>query len=228
MDERPAPSPVDPDAVIERLEEVRARIGAVGDPDRVRIVAVTKGFGADAVAAAVAAGSADCGENYAQELLAKAAGAPTGTRWHFLGAPQRNKIASLAPVVHLWQAVDRRAVVDRLAAVAPEAALLVQVNVVGDPGKAGCPPEDAPGLVEAARAAGLRVRGLMAVGPAGDPEGTRRVFEALARLGRSLGVEELSMGMTDDFEAAVAAGSTMVRLGRVLFGPRPGRAAVRR
>lgn len=215
----------EPPPVAEALESVRARISVVGDPAAVQVVAVTKGFGPDAVAAAVAAGVADVGENYAQELLSKAGSeaVPAGVRWHFLGALQRNKIRPLAPVVHLWQAVDRAAVVDRLAAVAPGASLLVEVDLTGDPARAGCSLAEAPGLVDRARSSGLDVRGLMTVAPAGDPDGARRVFAAVATLGRSLEVTELSMGMSDDFEAAVAAGATMVRLGRVLFGPRPGR-----
>lgn len=218
------PGEVEPAAVAEALEAVRSRIAAVGDPSAVRVVAVTKGFGSDAIFAATAAGCSDIGENYAQELLAKSVSAPAGTRWHFLGAPQRNKILSLAPVVHLWQAVDREVVADRLAAVSPGASLLVQVNVLGDPRRAGCAPQEAPAVVDAARSRGLDVRGLMTVAPAGDPEGAAAVFAALAGLGRSLELAELSMGMSDDYEAAVAAGSTMVRLGRALFGPRPGRA----
>ncbi len=211
------------------LRDVRARIAAAaGDPGRVRVVAVTKGFGADVVGSARRAGLDELGENYAQELLAKAAAAGPGPRWHFLGAPQRNKIARLAPLVHLWQGIDRPEVVDRLAAVRPGAAVLVQVNVVGDPGKAGCAVGETAALAGRARDAGLDLRGLMCVGPAGDPDGSRRAFAALARLARSVEVDEVSMGMSDDFEAAVAEGSTMVRLGRILFGPRPGRTGVRR
>jgi PLP dependent protein len=223
--------------VAERVAEVRARMAAAGgDADRIRLVAVTKGFGADAVRAARGAGLEDLGENYAQELLAKAAAAaPTDgpgslgpVRWHFLGAPQRNKLARLAPVVSLWQSVHRVAVIDRLARVSPGAAVLVQVNVVGDPAKEGCAPCETPGLIEAARAAGLQARGLMCVGPAGDRDATRRCFARLAALARALEVDDVSMGMSDDFEIAVAEGSTMVRLGRVLFGPRPGWTGVRR
>lgn len=215
-----------------RLAEVRARMEAAGgDLGRIRLVAVTKGFGPEVVAVARQAGLEDLGENYAQELLAKAEAARAvggPLRWHFLGAPQRNKIARLAPVVSLWQGVDRSAAVDRLAQVRPGAALLVQVNVVGDPAKAGCTPADAPRLVERARRAGLDARGLMCVGPVGDPDGARRCFAQLAAQARTLGLDELSMGMSDDFEVAVAEGSTMVRLGRFLFGPRPGPTGVQR
>jgi pyridoxal phosphate enzyme (YggS family) len=225
-------------SVAERVADVRARMAAAGgDPDAIRLVAVTKGFGSDVVGAARRAGLEDLGENYAQELLAKAAAAEASTdgsgppgplRWHFLGAPQRNKLARLAPVVALWQAVDRPAVIDRLSQLSPGAAILVQVNVIGDPAKAGCAPCEAPGLVERARAGGLEARGLMCVGPAGDPDLTRRAFARLAAEARVLEVDEVSMGMSDDFEIAVAEGSTMVRLGRALFGPRPGSTGVRR
>jgi pyridoxal phosphate enzyme (YggS family) len=226
-------APITPGVVAERVALVWARIvSAGGDPDGIRLVAVTKGFGPEVVDIARRVGLEDLGENYAQELLVKAAAAaaagPGPLRWHFLGAPQRNKMAGLAPVVTLWQAVERAGVIDRLARVGPGAALLVQVNVVWDPAKAGCPPADAPGLVERARQAGLQVRGLMCVGPAGDPDGARRCFARLAGLARAIEVEELSMGMSDDYEAAAAEGSTMVRLGRVLFGPRPGSASVQR
>jgi PLP dependent protein len=219
----------------ERIGAVRARIAAAGgDPGRVRVVAVTKGFGNDVIEAARRAGLEDLGENYAQELVAKAEVAathpvgPRPVRWHFLGSPQRNKMAALAPLVALWQGIDRAAVVDRLARLRPAAPILVQVNVTGDPAKAGCAVDEAPGLVERARRAGLDARGLMCVGPAGDPVGTRRCFAALAAQARAIGVDEVSMGMSDDFEVAVAEGSTMVRLGRVLFGPRPGPTGVRR
>lgn len=214
--------------VTERLEAVRDRIAAAGrDPAGVTVVAVTKGFGAEAGHAALEAGLADLGENYAQELEAKAPSLP-GARWHLIGPPQRNKIARVAPLVALWQAVDRGAVLERLAAVDPGAALLVQVNVTGEPQKAGCPPAEARGLVAEGRRLGLDVRGLMCVGPAGDRDVAARSFARLAALGRDLGLPELSMGMSDDFDLAVEAGSTMVRLGRILFGPRPGRGAVRR
>jgi pyridoxal phosphate enzyme (YggS family) len=224
------PAPIAEPTVAGRLEAVRARIAGAGrDPATVTVVAVTKGFGADAITAARAVGLDALGENYAQELEVKAASdaalVEPRPQWHFLGSPQRNKIARLAPIVALWQGMDRAVAIDRLASVRPGAAVLVQVNVNGDPAKAGCAPGEAPGLVERARSHGLDVRGLMCVGPRDDPGATRSCFAALADLAAETAVEELSMGMSDDFEAAVAAGSTMVRLGRILFGPRPGTAA---
>jgi pyridoxal phosphate enzyme (YggS family) len=219
--------PVSAVEVAGRLAEVRHRIEMAGaDPGRVRIVAVTKGFGPDAPMAAAAAGIRDVGENYAQELLgkARAAGedvAGAGLRWHFIGAIQRNKVRSLAPVVSLWQGVDRLVEGEEIARRAPGASVLVQVEVAGRPDRPGLPPVDVPGVVGSLRALGLDVRGLMAVGVEGPPEGAREGFRTLARLAGQLGLAELSMGMTDDLEVAVEEGSTMVRVGRALFGPRP-------
>jgi pyridoxal phosphate enzyme (YggS family) len=203
-------------------------VDAGADPAAVTVVAVTKGFGPEAVRAALDAGLADVGENYAQELVGKAAEIPEPVRWHFLGAPQRNKIPALAPLVALWQGVDRDEVLDAIARRRPDAAVLVEVNVAGDEAKHGCRPEDAAGLVERGRDLGLDVRGLMTVAPAGDRHSAQRCFAELAGMAGSLGLKELSMGMSDDFDLAVAEGATMVRLGRALFGPRPGPARARR
>jgi hypothetical protein len=208
--------------VAERLEAVRARIAAAGGTD-VRVVAVTKGFGPDAIEAAVAAGCPDVGENYAQELVAKmAAVRGPAPRLHFIGHLQTNKVKQLAPVVDVWQSVDRLAA---LAAIerhaAPGSAVLVQVNVSGAPQQGGCDPAEAPALVAAASAAGLHVAGLMAIGREGEPADARPGFRRLRHLVDDLGLAECSMGMTADLEVAVEEGSTMVRVGTALFGPRP-------
>jgi PLP dependent protein len=216
---------VDPAAVAARVSAVRDRVAAAGgDPRRVRLVAVTKGFGPDAVTAAVAAGVDDVGESYAQELAGKAAalaGRPHPPRWHFVGRLQSNKVRLVAGLVACWHSVDRASLGEELARRAPGARVLVQVNVTGEAQKGGCPPEDAPGLVGQLSGAGLVVAGLMAVGPQGPPEGARAGFRRLRRLADELGLEERSMGMSDDLEVAVSEGATMVRVGRSLFGPRP-------
>lgn len=216
--------------VSDRLAYVRERIaGAGGSPDEVTIVAVTKGFGPDAVEAAAAAGVVDVGESYAQEMIAKASVVgPTRCRWHFIGRVQRNKVRALAPLVHLWQAVDREAAGREIARRAPGSRVLVEVNVSAEEAKSGCTFEEAPALVAALRDLGLDVRGVMAVGPAGDPERARAGFRELRRLADRLGLEERSMGMTADLEVAIQEGSTMVRVGRALFGERPGPATERR
>jgi len=218
-----AGAPLVAELVAERLADVSERISRANPgPGAVKIVAVTKGFGAEAVRAAVGAGIEDIGENYAQELLSKVAGAPRAARWHFLGELQRNKIPRLVPYVTLWHSLSRREEVVALAKRAPGASVLVEVRLEATPGRLGTDAGEVGGLVAYAAAAGLDVRGLMAVAPnrAGPPE-ARRCFREVAGLGRSLGLRELSMGMSSDFEVAVSEGATMVRLGRVLFGDRP-------
>jgi pyridoxal phosphate enzyme (YggS family) len=208
--------------VAANLEAIHERIRrAGGDLDRITIVAVTKQLPADAVAAAVDAGVVDIGENYAQELVAKAVGAPEGVRWHFLGTVQRNKVKALAPLVTLWHGVDRVAAVDVIAARAPGAAVLIEVNAGGDPAKSGCGVGYTPELVAHARTAGLEVRGLMTVAPQGGGEDARAAFRRLAQLRDELSLVDLSMGMSGDLEVAVQEGATIVRIGTALLGPRP-------
>lgn len=212
--------------VADRLGALRDRLSRAGG-GQVQVVAVTKGFGPDAVAAAIEAGLADVGENYAQELLAKAADlsnqpdAALQTRWHFIGRLQRNKIRKIASLVHLWQSVDRPELAAEIARRAPGGRVLVQVDIAGMGGRGGCAPEDTAGLVQHCRDAGLEVAGLMAVGAPGPPEEARPGFRLLASQAQDLGLVELSMGMTDDMEVAVEEGATMVRVGTALFGPRP-------
>lgn len=212
-------------AVAERVEHVRRRIAdAGGDPARVTIVAVTKGFDAAAVEAAVDAGLLDVGENYAQELLAKAdAIREAGARVHFIGQLQSNKVRLLAGLVDVYESVDRPSLVHELARRAPGARVLIQVSPAGEAGKGGAAIEDVPGLVDAARAAGLDVAGLMTVGPtSGGAEAARPGFRAVRALVDRLGLTVCSMGMTGDLEVAVQEGSTQVRVGTALFGARAG------
>lgn len=220
--------------VAANLATVRERIASAGgDPAGVRIVAVTKGFGPAAVREALDAGLHDVGESYAQELETKAAELPPATatraRWHFIGPVQRNKVKRLAPLVHLWQAVDREAAGREIAHRAgPGTAVLVQLNVSGEASKSGCRPEEAPALVDRLGELGLDVRGLMAIGPQGPPELARPGFRQLAQLSARMGLAERSMGMTDDLEVAVQEGTTMIRVGRGLFGARPTATTVHR
>ncbi len=214
------PSSVSVD-VAERLAIVRRRITeAGGDPDSVRVIAVTKGFGPDAVIAARAAGLTDMGENYAAELRAKAPG-PAGTSWHYLGTVQRNKVPALAPLVDVWQGVARLVEGERIARYAPGARVLIQVDSSGQPGRNGCGPGEVGSLVGALSTLALRVEGLMTVAPRGQFE-AESAFRMVGQLADALGLPERSMGMSDDLEAAVAAGATMVRVGHALFGERPG------
>jgi pyridoxal phosphate enzyme (YggS family) len=220
-----SPPPIDPGLVVEQVEQVRQVIAAQSaDPSSVRLVAVTKGFGPEAVRAAVGAGVTDIGENYADELVAKAGTAAAESlpvRWHFLGSIQRNKVARLAPVVAWWQGVARIEEGRSIAARSPGATVLVQVDVAGLPGRGGCRPEEVPHLVEQLREENLEVAGLMTVGPPGSPEAARPGFRVVSALADRLHLPERSMGMSDDYPVALTEGSTMVRIGRRLFGDRP-------
>lgn len=204
-----------------RLAEVGRRIAAAGgDPRSVAIVAVTKGRSLDLCREALAAGVAALGENRVQEALPKLEALPDA-EWHFVGHLQSNKARQVAGRFSLIHSLDSLRLAEALAE-RGGARVLLEVNVAREEQKHGVPPETA--LDRAHEIAGmLDLRGLMAMGPLrGDPrqcfEELRRLRdEAEQRLGRALPV--LSMGMSDDFEAAVAAGSTMLRLGRVLFEP---------
>jgi uncharacterized pyridoxal phosphate-containing UPF0001 family protein len=138
---------------------------------------------------------------------------------------QRNKVAELAPIVGVWQSVARIVEGERIARFAPGAAVMVQVDTTGLPGRNGCAPDEVADVVRGLRALGLDVIGLMTVAAPGPGEAARESFESVARLADDLGLPERSMGMSDDLEAAVAAGTTMVRIGRALFGERPPRQA---
>ena len=220
----------DVDGVRHRLAVVRQRIeSAGGDPDAVRVVAVTKGHPAAAVRAVVGAGLGDVGESYAQELVAKADEVgDLPVRWHAIGRLQRNKVRALAPHVHLWQSVDRLSLAAEIGRRAPGAEVLVQVNVSGSESQGGAPPERVAAVVEGCSDLGLSVRGLMAIGPQGPATEVGAAFARVAALADSLGLPERSMGMSGDLEVAVAEGSTMVRVGTALVGPRTAGPAARR
>jgi pyridoxal phosphate enzyme (YggS family) len=218
---------IDSEEVRARLIGLRARIDGVERrwTHHVAVVGVTKGFGADAVAAAVAAGCDAIGENYAQELLDKrAAIAQLEPEVHFIGRLQRNKVRQLVGIVDVWCSLDRASVIDEVAKRAPRSRVLIQVDTTGDPGKGGCDVGETAALVDRAIEHGLDVRGLMTVGPTeGDSEAARPGFRRVRALVDQLGLAECSMGMSGDLFVAVEEGSTEVRVGTALFGSRPPR-----
>jgi hypothetical protein len=211
------------DEIAAAVHSLRERIAAWGG-SRVRIVAVAKGFPLSDVRAALTAGIDMVGENYAQEIVGKYGSIPVEERpvLHFIGRLQSNKIAQLTPYVSTWQTVDRERLVDEIARHAPKSEVMIQVNLTDEPDKGGCDPFELEPLVSRARERDLTVSGLMVVGPtSGDRAVTRRVFAEAARLRADLGLAELSMGMSGDIDLAVEAGSTMVRVGSLVFGSRP-------
>lgn len=213
--------------IAERVAAIRERMVAAArragrDPSGVRLLAVSKGHPAETVRAALAAGVTDFGENYLQELAGKAAAVP-GARWHFQGALQRRKIKEILPITDSILSVSRA---EELAEIAKRAdrpvTCLIEVNVGGEESKGGARPGDVPDLLAAADGmANVRVTGLMTLPPPGEsPEASRPWFRVLRELAVAHGLRELSMGMSDDFEIAIEEGSTQVRIGTALFGPR--------
>jgi pyridoxal phosphate enzyme (YggS family) len=233
---------VDAAGIAARWREVRARVDAAcvkagRAPAEVTVVAVSKFHPPEAIAAAVAAGVRDLGENYAQELAAKQAALATHidfadgvpVAWHYIGRLQRNKARLVAGKVALIHAVDSAELaveLDRRAgALQP---VLIAVNVAGEDSKGGVAPAAAAALVAAIDALpNLRCDGLMTMPPpVDDAEDARPHFAALRALRDSLATPArplpfLSMGMSDDFEVAIAEGATHVRIGTSIFGPRP-------
>jgi pyridoxal phosphate enzyme (YggS family) len=205
----------------DELAALRAEIARRAPDREVTVVAVTKGHPVEVARAAYAEGLRVLGENYAQDLLAKAPELPDDVQWHFIGRLQRNKVKALAAHVALWQSVDRPSVVREIAKRSPGAAVLIQPNLSGDPSKGGCPRDETEALVADAMERGLDVRGLMGVGIFGDREATAAAFRWLIATADRLQLPVRSIGMTDDLDLALDAGSTMVRVGRTLFGERP-------
>ncbi|MCZ2828286.1 YggS family pyridoxal phosphate-dependent enzyme [Modestobacter sp. VKM Ac-2986] len=225
------------------LRAVRERIDAAAraagrDPATVALLAVSKTHPAEAVAVLAALGQLDFAENRVQELSGKAAAlaedpAVPALRWHLVGQLQRNKAAAVVRLGATVHSVDREQLVTALARAADTQErvvdVLVQVDLGGPEGelgeRGGAPPEDVPRLADAvAAAAGLRLRGLMAVAPrGGDPAPAFQRLAALAARVRAdhPGASETSAGMSGDLEAAVTAGATVVRVGTALFGARP-------
>jgi PLP dependent protein len=207
--------------VAENLTALRARIASTGrDPSTIRIVAVTKTFGVEAVRAAAANGLHDVGENYVDELETKfAQSRDLDLSWYFLGTLQTNKIARVAACARVLCTVSRIKELEKIASAPLHPALYVQVDYTGGATRNGAPASDVAALVQRARGLGLDVRGLMTVA-APDLREARSAFANLAALRVDQGLEECSMGMSDDLEVACERGTSELRIGRALFGER--------
>lgn len=221
------------------LQAVRRRISEAlqGDSRGVTIVAVSKSQPAEKIREAHAAGCGDFGENYVNEAIAKMAelGDMRAT-WHFIGRVQGNKAREVAERFDWVHGVDRPRIAAALSRSRPAARgalnVCLQVNISGEAAKGGVRPEEAAGLArEVAALPALRLRGLMGMASYTDDAGAqrsqfatlRRTLEAIR--GHGIPMDTLSMGMSGDFESAIAEGATMVRIGTAIFGERPGKAA---
>ncbi len=209
----------------QRIREACLRSGR--DPGTVRLVAVSKMQSVEAIIEAYNAGQRVFGENYVQELARKAAALTylPGIEWHLIGHLQRNKIKDVLPWAHLIESIDSlklaMALNDKADQRDEHRNVLVQVNIAHEPQKSGCDELELQDILQETNALShLSVKGLMTVPPVGNAESSRPHFAALGRLARHHGLNELSMGMSHDFEVAIEEGATLVRVGSAIFGPR--------
>jgi pyridoxal phosphate enzyme (YggS family) len=209
-------------AVSANLAAVRSRIdlaaAAAGrEPDEIEILAAVKYIGPDDMQTLARAGVTLVGENRAQDLLAKIARSPADLHWHFIGSLQSRKVKQVVANVELIHSVASDSVLRELGRhAAPDFPILVEVNVSGEPAKAGIAPSELDDFIARAPVA---VVGLMTMPPqTAEPERSRIHFAALAALARERGLKTLSMGTSQDFEVAVEEGATIVRIGTILYG----------
>ena len=213
------------EVVEQRFQDVRSRIAGCGvDPASIKIVAVTKGFGAWAIQAAIRLGCEFVGESYAQELKTKyeklSKVERNSCKVHFIGGLQTNKIKLVSKHVNVWQSVDRVSLIDEIAKRSPNAKIMLQLDLAGESTQGGCGLDNAPALLEHAIGAGLATVGCMAIAPRGSPSVIEKSFVELCTFADTHGLVERSIGMSGDLEIAVKSGSTMVRVGTALFGAR--------
>jgi pyridoxal phosphate enzyme (YggS family) len=213
--------PVALDLVKERIAWAAARAGR--DLSDVTLVAVSKGRTDEAVRSAYEHGQRVFGENRQQGLAARiSSDLPQDIEWHFIGPLQRRKASFVAEHAALVHSFDRRALIDRWLGV--DTPVLLQFNMADEPQKGGFNPEEADAVLEEVTAAGIAVRGVMAIPPAVvDPNDSRQWFSELRVIferfrAANSGIDILSMGMSNDFEVAIEEGATMVRVGPAIFG----------
>jgi len=208
--------------VEERIQSAVERAGR--QRSDVTLIAVTKKFPAEVTCQAYELGLRYFGENYVQEFEAKlpALAGLTDAEFHLIGHLQSNKAGSAAQLFQAIETVDSEKLARRLDQTGRAIEVMIEVKLSEEDAKAGAAPEALPGLVEAIRACpNLRLTGLMTMPPwSDDPELTRPYFRRLAALARTCGLAKLSMGMSNDFEAAIEEGATHIRVGTALFGPR--------
>ncbi len=218
------------ETIAARLTQVHDRIAAACErsgrlPEEVTLIAVSKGFGAAAVREAAATGVTDIGENRVQEAADKRPELDdvSGVSWHMIGHLQTNKVKVALGLFDVIHSVDSlrlaQAISNRATSYVP---VFLEVNVSQEPTKTGFTIDQVSDAYRAARLLHLDVRGLMTIAPRTDgDENARPIFRELRQTAQGLGLEQLSMGMTNDYEIAIEEGATRVRIGRAIFGERP-------
>ena len=208
------------------LAAIRARLATAAraagrDPQSITLVAVSKTFGVEAIEAALAAGQRDFGENRVQEAQAKWPAIKMRVpdlRLHLIGPLQTNKLGAALELFDVFHTLDRPRLADALVAAKRAPPLFVQVNTGEEPQKAGVLPAEAAAFIARCRAEALPLQGLMCIPPVDEEPALH--FALLAKIARRHGLPDLSMGMSADFETAVALGATHIRVGSAIFGAR--------
>ena len=209
------------------IEEVKERAQKLAEVVKTKsdgnaiLLPVTKGFGTREVQAMLEVGLTKIGESYAQEILEKRK-MITDNRiaWHMIGGVQRNKVRKLSETVDLWHSVDRKELITEISKYKKNSKILIQVSLNDRYQQGGCSPENVPDLIEFASDKGINVEGLMTIGVDQDIDATKNVFAELGKLSEKMGLKEISMGMSNDFEIAIDYGATILRVGRSIFGER--------
>ena len=211
---------------LDRAGALKERVAALGGSS-VDIVAVTKGFGAWAIALASECGFRMVGENYAQELSAKwpelSSEQQESLELHFIGRMQTNKVRKVSNCVSVWQTIDRIALINEIAKRSPGSSVMIQLKLTDIDSQGGCDLSEAEKLINAAKESALDVTGVMGIGPQGDIAAIRAAYKRLVSFADDHHLKTRSIGMTNDLEVAIESGSTMVRIGTALFGDRPSR-----
>ena len=211
------------DAVEERIQTAARRAGR--PRSSITLIAVTKKFSADVIQEAYALGLRVFGENYVQEFAQKqpALAGLTGAQFHLIGHLQSNKARQAADLFQVIETVDSEKLAHRLDEMGKPLEVMIEVKLSTEQSKAGAAPEELPALIQAIRGcSNLELTGLMTMPPWNtDQETTRPYFRRLAELARMHQLPKLSMGMSNDLEAAIEEGATHIRVGTALFGPRP-------
>jgi len=200
-------------AIIESLIQQRAQRD-------VTLIAVTKGFTSEAIEAAKKAGIVNFGENYAQEMKAKSLNLEEDCVWHFIGQMQSNKVRKISKLVQVWHSVTSLKLAKEIEKRSEFSDVLVQVNMDKRGNNMGVDQLDLPVFLRQLQGLKINVRGLMTMGIAGDPEGTRKIFTDLRWLADVHELPDCSMGMSGDLEIALECGTTMLRIGTGIFGNR--------
>lgn len=209
------------DEALDRAHDFRELVKSKSS-GKATLLPVTKGFPPNVIEMLLSLGLNEVGESFAKELLDKNTTLDDQSiLWHMVGRVQRNKVKKIHSLISLWHSVDRKDLIDEISKYSPQARVLIQVDVFDREAQGGCSVDNVESLLEYSIKKNLKVDGLMTVGLNEDRVATEMAFKQVAKFSSALGLKEISMGMSEDFQIALDCGSTILRIGRGIFGERP-------